>query len=218
MIASFERTLSCYCTPQSRAPRQGTGAPRTSGYENPLGEIEGCWKPRHTFKGPMHRLKLIGTYRGLQHKDTSLGGIRDIQWETELYSFRMRAGGIAVPVLSPPPAQQRGRHHLYCVESSPHTDKSEPVLTWWTPLALLWWLTETLPYSPCKLPRLFRCLSLTGIWQVVAGLRIPVHFAKWLHTYYWWQSVLISIMASLTCLQGHYRKLTTTGWFVAPTR
>lgn len=79
MIASFERTVSCYWAPQPRAPGLGTGAPRTSGYENPLGEMEGCWKSRHTLKGPMHRFKLIGTYHGLQNKNTSLKAIRAIQ-------------------------------------------------------------------------------------------------------------------------------------------
>lgn len=52
---------------------------------------------------PMCKLSLVGTHLGLQWTDSGSGGFRDIQGETELCGFWVRAGRLAVivPVLSP---------------------------------------------------------------------------------------------------------------------
>lgn len=134
----------------------GLPSPKQQGWEQELPEhlavkiLLGKWKaagnPGTLLKGPCPDSSLqtltVGSSTGTPAWEPS-----EPYSEKQFYSFRLRAGGTAavVPVLSSLLAQMGSRHHLYCVEGSTHTAKSEPVLTWWIPLAPLWWLTETLP-------------------------------------------------------------------------
>ena len=59
----------------------------------------------------------LGTHPGLWQRDSSLGGVRDVQGKTELCGFRVRAGGTAaiITALSPLPVQPTGGCYLICV-------------------------------------------------------------------------------------------------------
>lgn len=94
-------------------------AVKIRGDSNHLGEKEEAGNPHVPLKG-LHTDSLTGTYPGLQWKNGSLGGIRDIQGKTELCGFRMGAkrAAVIVPLLSHPPVQPTGECDLACVESS----------------------------------------------------------------------------------------------------
>lgn len=89
------------------------------GDSNHLGEMEEAGNPDVPLRG-LRTVSLTGTYFGLQWRNGSLRGTRDIQGKTELCGFRMRAEGTAtiVPLLSRPPVQPTGECHLACVEPS----------------------------------------------------------------------------------------------------
>lgn len=74
--------------PQSGATVLGRGVHLTSCCKNQsicIGEIEGCWKPRHLLKGMAHKILVTGTYPGLQWRDGGSKWIRVIQGETEYF-------------------------------------------------------------------------------------------------------------------------------------
>ena len=72
------------------------------------------------------------TYPGLQQKNSSSEGARDIQGKTELYGFKVKAGGraVIVPLLSHFPVQPAGEYHLAFDEPSPYMAKTESALAW----------------------------------------------------------------------------------------
>lgn len=75
---------------------------------------------------------LTGIYPKLQQRKSSLGGTRDIQEKTELYSCKTKSRGIAttLSMLSLPPVQPIGGRHLACVKPALHMAKSDSALAW----------------------------------------------------------------------------------------
>ena len=99
----------------------------TSGCRNQQGlkvrEMEGFWSPRPFLLKGLHTDLLGLTPSEFQCWGSSLKGTRGIWRETELSGIKARAGGAAffqtevqpeaiVPLMSPPPTEPAGRHHI----------------------------------------------------------------------------------------------------------
>lgn len=94
---------------------------------------------------------LSSTDLELQWRNSSLGSTKEIQEETELCGFKVKAGGTnaIVPVLSPPHMQPVGRHHFSWVEPISHAAKCESTLAFWILQAPPWWHPKA-PHNPTR--------------------------------------------------------------------
>ena len=101
-VPPLEQEISApHGIPQPRTQVLRRGVPTASDYENQcgfcLGEMEGCYRPRHPLKRPSTDSLNYKNSPYVQSRESSSKGTRDIWGETELCGFR----AIAIPLLSP---------------------------------------------------------------------------------------------------------------------
>lgn len=109
------------------------------------GEMKSYWEYRCPLKRSTQRLSLAGTHSGLWRKDSGR--------RTACQGHQRHIGRNWVAWL--PGEGWKDSHHYSWIEPFYHMAKSESALTWWTPLAPLWRLPETMIHQLTHCLRLF---------------------------------------------------------------